>query len=62
MKRSAKRVANIIHQLDDDGVYHLEVERFKEDVSSDLGSGEVFHSSRAWYTSNASIFSYRHWK
>ena len=52
MKRNAKRVANLIHQLDEDGVYYLEVERFKEDVNSDLGSGEVFHSSRAWYPTN----------
>ncbi|XP_030972989.1 protein ASPARTIC PROTEASE IN GUARD CELL 2-like [Quercus lobata] len=42
MKRNAKRVANLIHQLDEDGVYYPEVERFKEDVSSDLGSGESF--------------------
>ena len=42
MKRNAKRVANLIHQLDEDGVYYLEVESFKEDVSSDFGSGESF--------------------
>ena len=42
MKRDAKRVANLIHQLDEDGVYYLEVEHFKEDVGSDLGSGEYF--------------------
>ena len=42
MKRDAKRVANHIHQLDEDGVYYPEVELFKEDVGSDLGSGEYF--------------------
>ena len=42
MKRDAKRVANYIHQLDKDGVYYPEVELFKEDVGSDLGSGEYF--------------------
>ena len=42
MKRDAKRVANRIHQLDEDGVYYPEVELFKEDVGSDLGSGENF--------------------
>ena len=42
MKRDAKRVANLIHQLDEDGVYYPEVELFKEDVGSDLGSGEYF--------------------
>ncbi|XP_050243863.1 protein ASPARTIC PROTEASE IN GUARD CELL 2-like [Quercus robur] len=42
MKRNAKRVANLIHQLDEDGVYYPEVERFKEDVSSYLRSGEYF--------------------
>ena len=42
MKRDAKRVANLIHQLDEDGVYYLEVERFKEDVGSVSGSGEYF--------------------
>ena len=42
IKRDAKRVANLIHQLDEDGVYYPKVERFKEDVGSDLGSGEYF--------------------
>ena len=42
MKRDAKRVANHIHQLDEDGIYYPEVERFKENVSSDLGNGEYF--------------------
>ena len=42
MKRNAKRVANLIHQLDEDGVYYPEVESFKEDVSSDFGIGEYF--------------------
>ena len=42
IKRDAKRVANLIHQLDEDGVYYLEVEHFKEDVGSDLASGEYF--------------------
>ena len=42
IKRDAKRVANLIHQLDEDGVYYPEVEHFKEDVGSDLGSGEYF--------------------
>ena len=42
MIRNAKRVANLIHQLDEDGVYYLEVESFKEDVSSDFGIGEYF--------------------
>ena len=42
MKRNAKRVANLIHQLDEAGVYYLEVESFKEDVSSDFGIGEYF--------------------
>ena len=42
MKRNAKRVANLIPQLDEEGVYYPEVERFKEDVNSDSGSGESF--------------------
>ncbi|KAK7855285.1 protein aspartic protease in guard cell 2 [Quercus suber] len=42
IKRNAKRVANLIHQLDEDGVYYPEVECFKEDVGSDSGSGEYF--------------------
>ena len=42
MKRNAKRVANLIHQLDEDGVYYPEVESFKEDVSSDFRIGEYF--------------------
>ena len=42
MKRNAIRVANLIPQLDEKVVYYLEVERFKEDVSSDSGSGESF--------------------
>nr|POE64298.1 protein aspartic protease in guard cell 2 [Quercus suber] len=42
MKRDAKRVANLIHQLDEDGVYYPGMERFKEDISSDLGSREYF--------------------
>ena len=42
MKRDAKRVANLIHQLDEDGVYYPEVERFKEYVGSNLESGEYF--------------------
>ncbi|XP_050243877.1 protein ASPARTIC PROTEASE IN GUARD CELL 2-like [Quercus robur] len=42
MKRNAKRVANLIHQLDEDGVYYPKVKRFKKDVGSDLGSGEYF--------------------
>ena len=42
MKHNAKRMANIIPQLDEAGVYYPEVERFKEDVSSDSGSGESF--------------------
>ena len=42
MKRNAKRVANLIHQLDEDGVYYPEVESFKEDVSSDFEIGEYF--------------------
>ena len=42
MKRNAKRVANLIHQLGEDGVYYPEVERFKEDVRSDFRSGEYF--------------------
>ena len=41
-KCNAKRVANLIPQLDEEGVYYPEVERFKEDVSSDSGSGESF--------------------
>ena len=42
MKRNAKRVANLIHQLDEDGVYYLEVESFKEEVISNFGIGEYF--------------------
>ena len=42
MKRNAKRVANLIHQLNEEGIYYPKVERFKEEVSSDLGSGESF--------------------
>ncbi|KAK7828319.1 protein aspartic protease in guard cell 2 [Quercus suber] len=42
MKRGAKRVANLVHQFDEDRVHYPEMERFKEDVSSDLGSGEYF--------------------
>ena len=42
MKRNAIRVANLIPQLDEKVVYYLEVERFKEDVSSDFGIGEYF--------------------
>ncbi|KAK7858726.1 protein aspartic protease in guard cell 2 [Quercus suber] len=42
MKRDAKMVANHIHQLDEDGVYYPKVERFKEDVGSELESGEYF--------------------
>ena len=44
MKSNAKRVANLIPQLDEDEdeVYYPKVERFKEDVSSDSGSGESF--------------------
>ena len=42
MKCNAKRVANLIHQLDEHGVYYPKVEHFKEVVSSDLGSGESF--------------------
>ncbi|XP_030936755.1 protein ASPARTIC PROTEASE IN GUARD CELL 2-like [Quercus lobata] len=42
MKCDAKRVANLIHQLDEDGVYYHEVEHFKEDEGSDLGSVEYF--------------------
>ena len=44
MKCNAKRVANLIPQLDEDEdeVYYPEVERFKQDVSSDSGSGESF--------------------
>ena len=42
MKRNAKRVANLIHQLGEDGVYNPEVERFKEDASLYLRSGESF--------------------
>ena len=44
MKCNAKRVANLIPQLDEDEdeVYYPKVERFKEDVSSDSGSGESF--------------------
>ncbi|KAK7848501.1 protein aspartic protease in guard cell 2 [Quercus suber] len=42
MKCNAKRVANLIHQLDKDGVYYPEVKRFKEDIGSDLRSGESF--------------------
>ncbi|KAK7828320.1 protein aspartic protease in guard cell 2 [Quercus suber] len=42
MKRDARRVANLIHQLDEDGVYYPGMERFKEDISSDLGSREYF--------------------
>ena len=38
MKCNAKRVENLIPQLDEEGVYYPEVERFKEDVSSDSGS------------------------
>ena len=38
MKRNAKRVANLIPQLDEERLYSPEVERFKEDVSSDSGS------------------------
>ena len=44
MKCNAKKVANLIHQLDEDGVYYPEVESFKEDVSSDFGIGEYFIS------------------
>ena len=42
MKRNAKRVINLIHQLDEDGVYYLEVESFKEDVSLHFWIGEYF--------------------
>ena len=42
MKCNAKRVANLIHQLDEEGIYYPKVERLKEEVSSDLGSGESF--------------------
>ena len=42
MKRNAKTVANLIQQLDEDGVCYPEVESFKEDVSSDFGIGEYF--------------------
>ena len=42
MKHNSNRVANHIHQLDEDGIYYPEVERFKENVSSDLGNGEYF--------------------
>ena len=42
MKCNAKRVANLIPQLDEEGVYYPEVERFKEDVSSDFRIGEYF--------------------
>ena len=35
-------MANLIHQLDEDGVYYPEVESFKEDVSSDYRFGEYF--------------------
>ena len=37
MKRNAKRVANLIHQLDEDGIYYPKVESFKEDVNSYFG-------------------------
>ena len=42
MKRNAKRVANLIHKLEEDGVYYPDVESFKEEVSSDFGIGEYF--------------------
>ena len=42
MKRNAKRVANLIHQLEEYGVYYPEVESFKEDVSSHFWIGEYF--------------------
>ena len=42
MKRNAKRVANLIPQLGEERLYSPKVERFKEDVSSDFGSGESF--------------------
>ncbi|KAL0000274.1 hypothetical protein SO802_019876 [Lithocarpus litseifolius] len=35
-------VANLTHQLDEDGVYYPEMEHFKEDIGSDLESGESF--------------------
>ena len=42
MKRNAIRVANLIPQLDEKVVYYLEVESFKEDVSSHFWIGEYF--------------------
>ena len=42
MKCNAKGMANLIHQLDKDGVYYPEVESFNEDVSSDYRFGEYF--------------------
>ena len=42
MKRNAIRVANLIPQLGEERLYSPKVERFKEDVSSDSGSGESF--------------------
>ena len=42
MKCNAKGMANLIHQLDEDGFYYPEVESFKEDVSSDFGIAEYF--------------------
>ena len=42
MKRDANRMANLIRQLDEDGVYYSKVESFNEDVGSYLGSGEYF--------------------
>ena len=46
MKRNAKRVVNLIHQFEEDGVYYPEVESFKEDVSSDFRIGEYFNLVR----------------
>ena len=42
MKRDANRMANLIRQLDEYGVYYPKVESFNEDVGSDSGSGEYF--------------------
>ena len=42
MKRNVKRVANLIHQLDEDGIYYPKVESFKEDVNSYFGIWEYF--------------------